>query len=154
MGTDFSYHLSSPVLSPPISSIALRRGSKESSADLRRSGLRLFSVRLPNVLDDQLLHVGMPGGGNHPGVRASERRTALPQNPYRGVDIHLLILRQAVPPRPEFIRVFDFPFHWRSITRTECAVKREKQESAGRLGTVHKSSGKWLVASGVKGSDE
>jgi hypothetical protein len=42
-----------------------------------------------------------------------------------GVHVHLLILRKLVPPRFEFARIFDFPFHKRNITSRESPFQRD-----------------------------
>ena len=78
----------SPVLSPPISKIAMRLGSKAYSTRNCRCC----------TLPTQLLHVGMPGLHNDIGMRTGKSRATFFQQMDLAVDFFLLFFAESVPP--------------------------------------------------------
>jgi hypothetical protein len=83
-----------------------------------------------SVLHPELAHVGVPRGSDAGAIRETQRGSEALEQDDDGIDILLLFGRQAVPPRPKHIRVFDLPFYERNITDKEYRDKTFQGEGA------------------------
>lgn len=114
MGTYSSYQRLFPVLSPPISNIARRRGSKGEQDAIWPSC----------VLHNQFFHVGVSRTGDCPYMGTPKCWTMLFKHSYHGGNVFLLFLRESFPPSGELVSYLDFPFHGCNMPLMECSVKR------------------------------
>jgi hypothetical protein len=75
------------------------------------------------MLHPEFAHMGMTRGDDTGTIgKAQSRPEALEQDD-DGIDILLFLARQMVPPDPERIRIFHWPFHRRNITDREYRSK-------------------------------
>src|SRR5215469_8601342 len=89
--------------------------------------MRTTLVAQPDVAETspsaQFLHVCVFRCDNHIRMRPWEDRAMLFQKAHLGVKFNLLVFGEAIPPRLEFIGVFDLPCHGTNITHMEYNVK-------------------------------
>ena len=105
-GTESSYQRLLPVLSPPISSIAVRRGSNAYRT----------RVRPAFKLNPQLAHMRVARRLNPGTMGHSQRWASLLQEADTEVDTLLLDGGQTIPPSAEFIGELNFPCHVLSMS--------------------------------------
>src|SRR5690242_11242723 len=75
------------------------------------------------VLNNQFLHICMPGSYDRSYMWTPEARPLLFQDSYHCCNVLLLCLVQIVPPRLEFIGILNLPCHIWTIPYVACNVK-------------------------------
>jgi hypothetical protein len=74
------------------------------------------SVRAAGMLDARFLHMRVLRGSHHIRMGAPKGRAIALQQDDLGVDVLLLLFREAAPPLLKFFGELDLPFHRRNIT--------------------------------------
>jgi hypothetical protein len=95
------------------------------------------------VLHPELAHVRVPRRSDAGAIRETQRGTEALEQDDSSIHILLFLRRQAVPPHPKHIRVFDWPFHRWNITGREYRGKTLQEDGGATSGEGPEW---WLVA--------